>query len=513
MARLIPTKFEVYRDQTKNMRWANYANENILLHTHQKHGKKITDLTDLVIKTASQYAPSLSGKSTSLWDGLIKKGSVRTVESDEVEWSLRGSGRVEILALENVMPGVKFPGHNNTEFQIKLETSEFVEGDIIAPEVAKEIPVVVQYLPVGDGIGSIYTVQLSDSDPAAYFPPELLEAGLKWCKLGSAYGEGSRDFGSTSFTSGASFIKFRSNLTDWGKSVEVTNKADQLRLELKAVSDKGVAIEGFPSQIISWIEAEFLAQAKYEKELMCWYGRSAGKSVMDTSSGYHRRIGPGVMEFMEDANLITYTLGNFNIDTLIDWLQEVQFDRISPENSNIIVQTGAMGMKQAHRSIRDLYNKLNITVPFDKFVKSADGYPGSNSGGFGLKEPAFLEIELFPYGSIRFQHLPMLDNRELNGSIVHPETGLPLSSYYYFIMDYGFGEAGNVELLKQADSEIYTYICGTWSPAGPINGRTNRAGFVATHPGRSYELKAADTFGVRIKDVNMCAMMLPAVQY
>ena len=70
-----------------------------------------------------------------------------------------------------------------------------------------------------------------------------------------------------------------------------------------------------------------------------------------------------------------------------------------------------------------------------------------------------------------------------------------------------------VELLKQADSEVYTYICGTWSPAGPINGRTNRAGFVATHPGRSYELKAADTFGVRIKDVNMCAMMLPAVQY
>ena len=83
----------------------------------------------------------------------------------------------------------------------------------------------------------------------------------------------------------------------------------------------------------------------------------------------------------------------------------------------------------------------------------------------------------------------MLDNRELNGSIVHPETGLPLTSYYYFIMDYGLGEgSGNLELIKQRDSEVYTYVCGTWSPAGPINGRTNRAGFTASHSGRYYEL-------------------------
>ena len=513
MARLIPTKFEIYKDSVKDIKWGNYVNENILLATHQGM-KKTVDLTDKVMQYAASAMPALSGKKTTLWDSLIGQGRVREVDSDEIEWSLKGSGRVETLAVENVMPGVKFPGHNHQEFQHKLDTEVYVPGDILAPEIAKDVQVVVQYLPVKDGIEDfIYTFVLADSSPEAYFEPELLEPGLKWIKIGSTYGEQSNDYGSMYFEGNTSYIRFRSDLTDWGKRVEVTNKADQLRLRVVATDDNGVPMKKFPDQIISWIEAEFLAQSKWEKELMSWYGRAIGKNIIDPSSGYHRRMGPGVMEFMEDSNVITYPLGNFSIDMIVDFLQEVGWDTISPENSNVVVKTGRMGMTQADRAIRELYTRLNVNVPFEKWVSSGSKYPGSSGEGFRIKQNSFLEVELFPFGSLRFEHLPLLDNRELNGGIVHPDTGLPLTSYMYFIMDYGLGSAGNVELLRRRDSEIYTYICGTWSPAGPINGRTNRAGFSAAHTRRSYELVAADTFGVRIKDVNLCAMVLPAVQY
>lgn len=512
MARLIPSKFEIHRESTKNLKWANYANENILLATHP-YSRKAVDLTDKIMQYTAAAMPSLSNASPTFWDSLFREGRVRTIDADEVEWSLRGDGKIETLAKENLHPGVLHPGHNFTEFQIKLDDERFVPGEIIAPKISKGTPVIVKYLPVKDGVDFIYTVNLDTSDREAYFEPELLNPGLAWCKLGFAGSEASRQYGGTSFTSNMSYIRFKTHLSDWGKAVEVTNKAHQLNLKAVAVDDRGKPMEGYPDQIISWLEANMMAEGKAEKNAMIWYGRSLGKNIIDDSSGYHRRLGPGVEEFMEDANLLTYRTGSFDVDIIRDWLQEIGWDKISPQNSNIRIKTGRMGMTQAHDSIREKYTKLNVQVPWEKFITSGPSYPGSNSPGYKLTEPSFLSIDLFPYGSITFEHLPLLDNREFNGDLVHPNTGLPLSSYYYYIMDYGLGEAGNVELLKQKDSEVYAYTCGTWSPAGPINGRSNRAGFTSSHPGRYYTLQMADSFGVRIKDVNLCALIMPDIVY
>lgn len=512
--KFIPTKFNIYEDSTKDLKWGNYVNENVLLVNHPR-SKKASDLTEAVMSYAAKFSPALSEKKTSLWDSLVGSGKVRMVDSDEVEWSLKGSGKVETICTENIMPGVKYPGHNRQEFYVKLDYGGYVVGDVIAPDIAKDVQGRVQYSPEKDGLEDyIYTLQLVDLNPNAYFEPELLEPGLNWCKIGASYGEASRDYGSTNFDSGTSYISFRTDLTDWGKAVEVTNKAHQLNLRAQPATAKGEDIyaKDYPAQIISWVEAEFLAQAKWEKEVMAWYGRAAGKSITDKSSGTHTRQGPGVMEFMEDANVITYPLGGFTIDLLRDFLQEVGWDTISAENSNVIVKTGKMGMIQAEKSIRELYSRLNVQVPWEKFVGKGMSFPGSKSPGYKVMEPSFLEVDFFPYGSLRFEWLPILDNRELNGSLVHPETNLPLSSYYYFIMDYGLGSMGNIELLRRKDSEGFTYICGTWSPIGPIN-NGGRGGFSPAHSGRSYKLTAQDTFGVRIKDVNLCAMVLPAVQY
>lgn len=512
MARLKPTKWEIYEESAKQAPYGNFISENVLLVNHP-NSKKAAVLTDSVMQYAATARPALSGMKATLWDSLIGKGRERMVDADEVEWSLKGSGKIETIAKENLMPGVKFPGHDGSELQIKLDNPNFVPGDILAPEIAWDQQLIVQYLPIKDGLDWIYTCKVVSLDPKSYFDPELLEANLKWIKTGAAYSEYSAGYGSFQTTGNISYIKFKTWLSDWGKKVEVTNKAHDLNLVLKPIDDKGVVMNGIPQQVISWIEAEFLVESKWEKELMCWYGRAAGKNIIDHTSGLHRRIGPGIMEFMEDANIITYPLGNFSIDALANFMMEVGWDSISPENANIVVKTGRMGMKQAHDSIRELYSMLNVQVPFDKFVSSGSSYPGSNSPGYKVLSPHFLQVDLHPYGSLTFEHLPLLDNRELNGGIVHPDTGLPLTSYMYFVMDYGLGSHGNVELLRRRDAEIYTYICGTYSPAGPINGRTGRGGFTASHGRRSYELVTADSFGARIKDVNLCLMLLPSVGY
>jgi len=513
MARLRPTKWEIHQEATKEMPWGNFTSENVLL-SHFPHSKKAAVLLDKVTQTIATMRPALSGKRATLWDSLVGAGKERVVDADEVEWMLKGSGKTETIAKENLHPGNKFPGHSYEEFQIKLDNPNFVPGDILAPEIAWDQQVIVQYLPVGDGLDYIYTVQLITQDPKAYFDPDLLEAGLKWIKIGAAYGEYSTGYGSTQIKGNSTYIKFKTWLTDWGKQLEVTNKAHDLNFVLKACdTETGLENKAIPKQLISFLEAEFVAESKWEKELMLWYGRSAGKNIVDHTSGQHRRIGPGVMEFMEDSNIMTYPIGNFSIDSIRDFMQEVGWDTISPENANIIVKTGRMGMMQAHDSIRELYSMLNIQVPFEKFVKQGNPYPGSNSPGYKVMAPSFLSIDLQPFGSLTFEHLPLLDNRELNGGIVHPDTKLPLTSYMYFIMDYGFGSNGNIELLKKKDSYAYFYICGAWSPIGPMNNGTGRGGYSPAHSRRSYSLHSADTFGVRMKDVNLSLLIIPAVDY
>lgn len=513
MARLRPIKWEIHQEATKEMPWGNFTSENVLL-SHFPHSKKAAVLLDKVTQTISTMRPSLSGKRSTLWDALVGSGKERIVDADEVEWMLKGSGKTETIAKENLHPGNKFPGHSFDEFQIKLDNPNFVPGDILAPEIAWDQQVIVQYLPIGDGLDSIYTVQLVTQDAKAYFDPDLLEAGLKWIKIGASYSEYSAGYGSTQIKGNSTYIKFRTWLTDWGKQLEVTNKAHDLNFVLKACdADTGLEQRQIPKQLISFLEAEFIAESKWEKELMLWYGRSAGKNIVDHTTGLHRRIGPGVMEFMEDCNIMTYPIGNFSTDALRDFMQEVGWDTISPENANIKVQTGRMGMMQAHDSIRELYSMLNIQVPFEKFVTQGKPYPGSNSPGYKVMAPSFLSVDLQPFGSLTFEHLPLLDNRELNGGIVHPDTKLPLTSYMYYIMDYGFGSNGNIELLRKKDSYAYFYVCGAWSPIGPMNSGTGRGGYSPAHSRRSYSLHSADTFGVRMKDVNLSLLIIPAVDY
>lgn len=508
------SKFRIYEESTKKDKyWANLGTENILLLTHP-FAKPWVDLTEPVMQYVSTASPSLTDKRTPLQDFLQGSGRTKTIDSDWVRWRLRGTGEVQAVQLENVHPGVECPGIQGTEFNIKLDVEWFVDGDILAPDVAKECQVVVQGLPVADGTGFLYPVQVVDSDPNGYFPPELLEPSLKWIKIGSAYAEASRGYGSTQFK-GMSYIEFQSDLTDWGKSVEVTNKAHNLNLRLQAVDVKGLPMDQYPDQVISYIEAEFLAQSKWERELMLYYGRSAGKNIIDNTSGFHRRIGPGLLEFLEDGNVIPYPIKGGSLEMFIDYLQSIWFDRVPPERRNITVYTGQGGLTLWNDWITEKYAESAIKSSFDTFVGPGKSYQPSNYKGLKFPTAYFTEFTLFPFGSVKVEHWPILDSTWLNGSVTHPDTGLPLSSYEFIVLDYGMGNGGgsNIELLKRKDAEVYTFECGTHSPAGPLNGRTGRAGFTCSGPQRSYILYAADTFGLRVKDVTLTAWFKPAVQY
>lgn len=508
------SKFKVYEESVKQQKyWANYTDENVLLVTHS-HAKPWVDLTDPVIQYVSTASPSLVGKRTPLQDFLKGSSRVREIDSDYVKWKLKGTGEVQAVQLENLHPGVACPGIQGSEFQIHLDVEWFVDGDVLAPDVAKECQVVCQGEPIADGIGFTYNVVVVDRDPNAYFPPELLDTGLNWIKIDSVYGEGSERYGSTVF-GGMSYIEFEVELTDYGKTVEVTNKAHDLNLRVQACDDKGYPMSDYPDQVISYIEAEFLAQINWEKELRLFYGRSSGRSIEDTSIGYHRRIGPGLLEFLEDGNVFAYPIEGGSVDMFVDFLQEIWFDRVAYGERNIVMYTGQGGLTLWNQWITEKFAESSIQTDFNTFVKGGQSYDSKNYSGLKFAASYFTEYNIFPFGSIKVAHWPILDSTWLNGSVLHPRTGLPLTSYEFIILDYGLGQGGgnNIELLHRRDSEAFTYVCGTWSPVGPINQRTGRGGFTASGPQRRYQLFYTCTYGLRVKDITLTAYFRPAVQY
>lgn len=514
--RPLDVDFQIYKEPLgkKSKQMANYFDENVLMLTMYS-GKPWADLTDPVIQYISTAAPSLMEKRTPLQDWLHGNGMVRTINSDRAQWKLRGTGEIQATALEKITES-SYPGINHTQFDIKLDTEVFVRGDVLAPDIAKDNQVVVQAaVPTADGTGFIYTVQYSTNVAGDYFDPALLTAGLKWIKIDSVYGEASRDFGSF-VVGGMSWVVFETELTDYGKTFEVTNKAHaewgNLVIETTDKEYRPLDKGRYPDQIIPWAEAEFMQQIRWEKELRLFYGRPAGKTIIDPTSQYYRRVGGGLIHFLKQGNEIPYPIEGGSIDMFVEFLQAVWLDRVDYMSRNIVIFTGTGGLTLWEKWISEKYSLSPINTDFKTFVGSGKSFDAKNYQGLKFKTAYFTEYTIFPFGSLKVAHMPILDNMTLNGGLKHPRTGLPLSSYEFIIMDTGLGDGGggNVELLQRADSEVYTYKCGTWSPLGPIVGK-NRGGFVCSGPERSYQVYYAVTHGMRIKDVTKTAWFRPAV--
>jgi hypothetical protein len=506
------SKFKIYEESARDAKyWANMADENVLLNTMYA-GKPWADLTDPVMQYISTATGPLSGKRTPLSDFLQGSGRVEKTDSDYVRWRLKGTGELNAVQIENLNEGITTPGIQGTEIPWKSDVEWFGEGDIIAPVVAKDFQLVIQADPIADGSGFIYSTQLVDANLNSYFPPELLEAGLQWIKIGSAYGEASSKYGTFSM-GGMSYIEFEVDMTDSGKELKVTNKAQETVLRVKSLDAKGLPLEDMPDQIITKLEAEFVASSKWEKELSLFYGRSMGRHVIDSSSGFHRRKGPGLLEFMEDGNVLPYPVQGGSLEMFEEFFQSIWFDRVNYNNRNVVMYTGQGGLQLWNQWVTKRYADSSVPSDFNTFTGGAKSYDPANYKGLSFQNAFFTETKIFPFGSIRVEHWPILDNMWLNGGALHPKTGIPMSSYEFIVLDYGLGSGSgnNISLMQRSNTqEVYTYLCGTWSPAGPIK---KGSAFTTTHPGRYYQLLWADTYGLRVKDITLTAWFRPSVTY
>ena len=509
---LIPSKFEIDNFSSKDLMYANYTDENVLFKTNPHH-EMWQEVTDNVLEYVATASPNIYGKESSLLKSFSKNDAVRMVDSEWIRWSLKGGGgKVKCISMENMQPGNPTPGIHWSEILVKFSHEFWVSSDTIYPETAPSVEFTVQGAPVSDGTGFVYTLLLKTTDEFEYCEPELLEEGLTWCKRGATHSEASNEYGSSYFPGGPSLITYHTTLGSYSKSHEVTDKGLHQMLRIRAKDANGNEMKNYKDQVVHFSEAEFMAQVRYEREQDLFWGRDSGRNIIDPTTGYHRRTGPGMLEFYEDGNMLEYNEGNFTVDFLRNQFRDYWYGKVAPEKANIVVKCGIELLTLVDKALTAEYAKAPVQKMHDDFIKPGQSFPGSRQNGHTISRPQFLGFEMFPYGTIRFEHMPILDDVELNGGLVHPDTNRPLTSYWGFVDDIGIGATNNVELMILRGSEYMNYVCGAYSPAGAIDGTNNR-GFVPTHSRRSYKILYSVMQGIRMKDTKRTLFLHPSVEW
>lgn len=505
------SKFQVFEEKADTKVMANYFSKNVLLSYYDKV-KNVTDLTRMPMEWIDTYRPSLSNDYASFYDWFVNTKKVREVQTDNIEWKLRTRGQFKPSIRENITPELTQPGIRNGTFPIKLDTGNWVQSDVIYPEIAPEAQLFITENPIADSSADawIYNVQFIGA-ANHFFPVECLAAGTRFCKLDASHSEASKLYGSFEMN-GLSYIHFRSNIGKLNKKLQVTDEAHLTNLKIQKIDESGVPVDPGSAKIINTLEVEFFKQIRNEKAKRIWMGRSG--SAIDPSTGYKIQFAPGVTEFLEDGNVDEYPLDNISIDYFQDAIDSRWFDTVPWANREIVLWTGTGGLRQWESMIARKYHGYGAQLPFDKvaYPTQSGKVPGSKMDTYGFNKLAFTEWPIFPGGVIKIGYLPILDSRELNGHRLHPRTGLPLSSYEYIAIDYGISDGGpNVELLHKENSEAVGYLCGTWSPVGALKTMSGSdRGFNITHSGRYYELLYSDTVGVYVRDISRTMWFKPA---
>lgn len=509
-------KFAVYTQPYEENMIANLVNKNVRLTTENLN--PVTDLTPRIADYLSSTQRQWNHSKAALTSFLRGNNAIIDVDTLDVEWKMMGTGFMHARSGENLNANVQYVGYQKSVFEIKLDVDWYTRTDVLTALLGKEeFNVRVVDGPVPDGMGFyVYKVQLVGDDPNAYLDQIYLEEGQIWMKLFATSGEATSDRGSTQLVGkGASWVEFHNNLSHFSKKITVTDEAlyasPYTLLRGYDVDKNGKKRPNEEKYMIPNVQAEFISQAEYEKDLMLTYGRQEAKRINDNSSSYPVDQGAGLFEFLREGNFIEVPPTSYAIPQIIEHIDEIWDQTVPYEQRQVKIFTGSGGLNLVQEYAKRELNSQGVLTHYKDITSGGGETYGKGYEGRVLKTSYITEFQLYPWGHVKFIHLPLLDDRQLNTGPTY--KGKPYSSYNFIAMDVGFGEGGdsNIALLKRRNTTNWTYVCGTVSPFGPINNMANRGKFSPAHGGAFYELHHDDYLGLIVKDTGRTLWAVPAL--
>lgn len=483
--------------------YGNIIDKNVLSVAYPGT-RDVQMLMDTAMEKVSTAMPGLiTAERTPFADYLRKNSRTIYVDANYVEWTLLNNGFQEAEAVENLHVGAECVGLYAEEFDIKLNVGYYGETDVLTTTVNQTYLVRIVADPTPHGDGWVYPVQLlTNNPPNEYFPSELLEPGIGWCRVHSvASADGSNKYG-TFTNESMGYIKYRVPMSSHSQEGLMTGEAERTVLTIDVQGERAKVMENaglLPRYIYPLAHMNFLKEFDQGIERALIFGRMSDRVLLDKSVNKAISTGPGLIEYFEESNVWDYGSGERIIERIKDAADVIAYDKIPWEQRTWVVKTGLDGMRKASDEIQVYYQNIGYKAPYTEDVmNTSSDFAGQRAKGFS--QPYFNKITFPLFGTLIFEYWPMLDSEKLF-RVKNPDTGHTLASSYYFIFDWGNGSASsaNIQLLKRKGM-IDTIVCGTWSPAGPINGGQSMRGYTSTHSGRFFSWHKEEYFGLRFKD-------------
>lgn len=421
-----------------------------------------------------------------------KEGAREEISSNEFEWRMKGANARHLVVLENVEPSSNLTlGKGRTTFRVKLDQSWYGVGDVITPGTSgHRYQCRIQEDPVPHGNGFVYVVRLVSDNFNDFIPQALVQAGQKWIKLFSTYGEGDVRDGTTQL---ATSYKFRGSLGKLRKHYSVTDYVAEQVLAVRMQDSKGKVHDKW----MNYCEVEFWQQWYREVERAYWYNRKA--TTVESSTGRNVDSFAGIHQQLESSRQEYYT--ELTARLLEDFLMDVSYSRVKPgSRKKIRVFTGEVGMLLFHRAMQDLLDKRGWMI--GDSVKAAQSVKSEYSPNAYAVGYQFVEYIMHNGTSLELVHNPIYDDTEINTEI-DPITGKPVESMKFTFLDFsGEGDDSNIKIVDKKDGFKFGYQAGLVSPYGPAKGG------LMSHAGEFYSMHVSKETAIKIHDFTKCGQLI-----
>lgn len=374
-----------------------------------------------------------------------QKGGLKTtpVEDIEYHWSVMSRLKQSDTILSTTYTDGDTPGKRGLTFKVVFKTNWLKQQHMIFSPNGKQARIQGKPVPHSSG-GFEYTLQLIYRDLDDFCPVSELQAGLKWAMVGGA--PVAEAYSSGNESNKQAPAKVKNQISIIRKSYEFGGNISNRTVEFQFKVGGKTTSYWMPFE-----EYQHELQFKEACEEHLWwstYNRDKNGTIttIDPETGFPIPIGAGINDQIPHKD----TFAELTMNKLTRTVGDVLYGGTDTGNMEIVLFTGTGGARAFDDAIKNDANgsggwRLLEGNVADKFVT---GTPNSNSLKYGAYFNTYQHVDGH---TITLKSLPLLDyGGRADNSPLHPESGLPLSSYeMYFVDMSNYDGERNVQMVSQ----------------------------------------------------------------
>ena len=416
-------------------------------------------------------------------------GRTQEITNRQYRWPLMGDTEKAVSITGRNGDTSTTPGIGGGLFQVVVSERLFEATDVVTfDDRAYRARVMRDPEQVAGGV--LLTLKLTNPDTNAFVPTTLLTNGCQLSKEYSTVSEFSDKGGSSYY---ATPFMMENHLTTLRKEYTVSRTVATDVMVITMVDPNNPSKKS--NLWVNYMEWVHMGQWMREQERALWYSNYSADAQGVTSMRGQNNLpvfeGAGIREQIAPANVRYYTTLTERI--VRDFMIDLTYNIAPESNRKFVAFTGEYGMAEFDRAMRD--SAQFFTLVDSKFI--------TGSGQELALGGQFTTYRGLNGTEITLKHLPLYDNTVHNRKL-HPQTGRPLESYRFTILDFGVnGGESNISKMYKKDSEFVSWhVEGSCGPGGIKRGQSSASSL------DGYTVHFLSECGIMIKNPMACGELI-----